>query len=101
MPPCARKAASWGAKYLGAYPTKEETMFSACIRSAVAGACLSAMATAALAATGEYGNMCSMGLAMGKDVPTDCTVNVKLKGKPYCFRSPSALTQLLDADSCH
>jgi len=70
-------------------------MFSACIRSAVAGACLSAMATAALAVTGEYGNMCSMGLAMGKDVPTDCTVNAQLQGKTYCFSSTSALTQFM------
>jgi YHS domain-containing protein len=70
-------------------------MFSACIRSAVAGTCLLTMATAALAVTGEYGNMCTMGLAMSKDVPTDCTVNAQLQGKTYCFSSTSALTQFM------
>jgi len=70
-------------------------MFSAYIRSAVAGTCLFAVATAALAVTGEYGNMCTMGLVMGKDVPTDCTVNAQLQGKTYCFSSTSALTQFM------
>ena len=70
-------------------------MFSAYIRSAVAGTCLFAAATAALAVTGEYGNMCTMGLAMGKDVSTDCTVNAQLQGKTYCFSSTSALTQFM------
>ena len=38
-------------------------MVRAYITSAVAGAFLLGMATAALAVTGEYGNMCTMGLA--------------------------------------
>ena len=45
------------------------------ITSAVAGAFLLGLTTAALAVTGEYGNMCTMGLASGKDIQTDCTIN--------------------------
>jgi YHS domain-containing protein len=70
-------------------------MFRAYVASAVAGACLLGMATAAMAVTGEYGNMCTMGLAMGKDVQTDCTVNAQVQGKTYCFSSTSALTQFM------
>ena len=45
-------------------------MLRAYVTSAVAGAFLLGMATAALALTGEYDNMCTMGLAMGKDIKT-------------------------------
>ena len=38
-----------------------------------------------MAATGEFGNRCAMGLAMGKDIATDCSVNADLGGKTYCF----------------
>lgn len=61
---------------------KEETMVRAYITSAVAGAFLLGMATAALAVTGEYDNMCTMGLALGKDVQTDCSVNSRFKASP-------------------
>jgi len=38
------------------------------------------------AAQGEFGNRCTMGLAMHKHVPTDCSVNwVGDDGKTYCF----------------
>jgi hypothetical protein len=71
-------------------------MVGAYIKSAVAGAFLLGMATtAALAVTGEYGNMCTMGLASGKDIQTDCSVNVQVQGKTYCFGSQSALTQFM------
>ena len=53
------------------------------------------MATAALAVTGEYGNMCTMGLANGKDIKTDCSVNTQIQGKTYCFGNQSALTQFM------
>ena len=56
------------------------------ITSAVAGALLLGMATAALALTGEYSNMCTMGLALGKDIQTDCTVNAQLQGKTLLLR---------------
>jgi hypothetical protein len=36
-----------------------------------------------------------MGLAMSKDVPTDCSVNAQFQGKIYCFSSMSALTQFM------
>jgi len=70
-------------------------MFRAYITPAVTSICLVGLATAALAVTGEYGNMCTMGLAMSKDVPTDCSVNAQLQGKTYCFSSTSALTQFM------
>ena len=60
------------------------------LTSAVAGAFVLGMATAALA--GEFGNMCSMALAMGKDVQTDCSIHGKLEGKTYCFGSKEAMS---------
>ena len=65
------------------------------VTSAFAGAFLLGLSTAALAVTGEYRNMCTMGLAMSKDVPTDCSVNMQIQGKTYCFGSSSALTQFM------
>lgn len=56
--------------------------------SAVAGAAL--FTTAALAATGEYDNMCAMGLALEKKVETDCSVNAEIDGKTYCFGNEQA-----------
>jgi hypothetical protein len=53
------------------------------------------MATAALAVTGEYGNMCSMGLALGKDIPIDCSINTQLQGKTYCFGSKGAMSEFM------
>jgi hypothetical protein len=55
------------------------------LKSAVAGALLLGMTTAVMAVTGEFGNRCAMGLAMGKDIPTDCSVSAPLGGKTYCF----------------
>ena len=66
-----------------------------CISSALAGTFFIGMATAALAVTGEYDNMCTMGLASGKDIKTDCSVNAQIQGKTYCFGSQSALTQFM------
>ena len=48
------------------------------------------LATTAYAATGQFSNMCSWGLANQKDVPTDCSVNTSIKGKTYCFSSQEA-----------
>ena len=50
---------------------------------------------AALAGMAEYGKMCTMGLASGKEVHTDCAVNAQVQGKTYCFSSQSALTQFM------
>ena len=57
-------------------------MVKSYITSAFAGALLLGFATAALAVTGEYGNMCSMGLALGKDIQTDCSINARSKARP-------------------
>jgi YHS domain-containing protein len=70
-------------------------MRKAYVTSAVAGAFLLAMATAALAVTGEYDNMCTMGLAMGKDIKTDCSINATIEGKTYCFGSEEAKTEFM------
>jgi YHS domain-containing protein len=61
------------------------------ISSALAGALVLGLATATLAATkGEFDNMCTQGLAMGKDVQTDCSVNTTIAGKTYCFGNEEA-----------
>lgn len=56
----------------------------------LAGAFALGLATAALAATGQFDNMCSWGLANQKDVQTDCSVNATIQGKTYCFSSDQA-----------
>jgi YHS domain-containing protein len=65
------------------------------VTSAFAGALLLGLTTAALAVTGEYGNMCTMGLASGKDIQTDCSINSQIQGKTYCFGSKEAMTQFM------
>ena len=45
--------------------------------------------------TGEYDNMCTMGLARGKDIKTDCSVNGQLDGKTYCFGNQAAKTEFM------
>jgi YHS domain-containing protein len=70
-------------------------MSRAYITSVFAGAFLLGMATAALAVTGEYSNMCTMGLALGKDIQTDCSINAQLEGKTYCFGSKEARTEFM------
>jgi YHS domain-containing protein len=62
------------------------------ILSAVTGAMLLGLATAALAATGEYDDLCTMGLALGKEIKTDCSVNAVIDGKTYCFGNEDAKT---------
>ena len=70
-------------------------MIRAYVTSAVAGAVLLGLATAALAVTGEYDNMCTMGLALGKDVATDCSINAQIGGKTYCFGSQEAMAEFM------
>ena len=61
------------------------------IGSAIAGALVLGLVTAAMTATkGEVGNMCTESLALGKDTPTDCSVNATIKGKTYCFGNKEA-----------
>ena len=69
-------------------------MVKAYITSAVAGAFLLGLATVALA-TGEFSNMCTMGLASEKDIQTDCSINSQLEGKTYCFGSKEAMAEFM------
>lgn len=62
------------------------------ILSAMTGAMLLGVATAAFAATGEYDDMCTMGLALGKEIKTDCSINESIDGKTYCFGNEEAKT---------
>lgn len=38
----------------------------------------------------EFDGLCVMGLAEGKRIKTDCSVNIVLDGKTYCFRTEDA-----------
>jgi YHS domain-containing protein len=74
----------------------EENMITSYLRSAVVGALVLGLAAPAVAATkGQFGNMCTMGLAMHKNVPTNCSVNTIYKGKTYCFGNEQAKSQFL------
>jgi YHS domain-containing protein len=59
---------------------------------------LASGASAALAEAfveGEFGGECVMGLALGKDIQTDCSVNIVYKGRTYCFGNETAKTLFL------
>jgi len=38
----------------------------------------------------EYGHMCAMSLARGKEVETDCSINAQIDGMTYCFGNEDA-----------
>ncbi len=63
--------------------------------SASAGILLLGLTTVALAATGQFDNMCAEGLALGKDIKTDCSVNATIDGKTYCFGNAQAKTDFM------
>jgi YHS domain-containing protein len=66
------------------------------ITSAFAGALLLGLGTtAALAVTDEFSNKCAMGLASSKDIQTDCSINMEIQGKTYCFGSEEAMIQFM------
>jgi YHS domain-containing protein len=68
------------------------------VTSAIAGAFALGLATAALAATkGEFDNMCAEGLALHKEIKTDCSVSGTYKGKTYCFGNEQAKTDFMKA----
>jgi YHS domain-containing protein len=57
----------------------------------IAGAFALGLATAAVAATkGQFDNRCAEGLALHKEIKTDCSVNAAYKGRTYCFGSEQA-----------
>jgi YHS domain-containing protein len=74
---------------------KETTMTRSILKSALTGAMLLGLATAAWAVTGEFDNMCTMGLATSKNIQTDCSINAQLQGKTYCFGSKEAMAEFM------
>jgi len=74
----------------GAFP-RSKSMNKTRLTAAFAGAML--FATAAIA--GEYSNYCTMGLATGKKIQTDCSVSSQLEGKTYCFGSKEAMGEFM------
>jgi len=62
---------------------------------ALAFAFMLGVATTAYGATGEFGNMCSWGLANHKDVKTDCSTNSEFRGRTYCFSSRESQTNFM------
>jgi YHS domain-containing protein len=44
----------------------------------------------AAATEGEFDNDCVMGLAFGKEIKTDCSVNTVYAGSTYCFGNMTA-----------
>jgi YHS domain-containing protein len=65
-------------------------MMKTASRIVVLAAALGLGVCAAHATEGEYGNECVMGLAQGKDIHTDCSVNTVYNGKTYCFGNETA-----------
>jgi YHS domain-containing protein len=47
------------------------------------------------ATQGEFDGECVMGLALGKEIKTDCSVNTVYAGKTYCFGNETARTLFL------
>jgi YHS domain-containing protein len=58
------------------------------LASAMAGAMLFATSTFAA----EFDDTCAMGLALGKDLHTNCSVSAEIAGKTYCFGDEKAKT---------
>jgi YHS domain-containing protein len=54
---------------------------------ALVGLCLPAGASAT---EGEFDNDCVMGLALGKEIKTDCSVRTVYAGSTYCFGNETA-----------
>ena len=65
-------------------------MDRALLKFAMASAVVLGLSTGAFAATGEFDDMCALGVANGKEVKTDCSINTKIDGKTYCFGNNSA-----------
>jgi len=50
---------------------------------------------AAAAGDAEFDGECVMGLALGKDIKTDCSVTTVYGGRTYCFGNETARTLFL------
>jgi len=72
---------------------------SSVFKSSLAVTLVLGFATTAYAATGEFGNQCSWGLANHKHVQTDCSINSTYKGHTYCFGSAEAQTNFMKSPS--
>ena len=48
------------------------------------------LSAAAAATEGEFDDNCVMGLALGKEIKTDCSVNTVYAGRTYCFGNETA-----------
>jgi YHS domain-containing protein len=65
------------------------------ILGAAAVALVLGMASPASATEGEFESDCVMGLALGKEIKTDCSVNTSYNGKTYCFGNETARSLFL------
>jgi YHS domain-containing protein len=60
-------------------------------RKCLIAAALMLLCLPAIAATaGEFDNDCVMGLALGKEIKTDCSVSTVYGGSTYCFGNETA-----------
>jgi hypothetical protein len=60
------------------------------------GVCLMVAASGSFAGKSEFGDMCVTGLAMGKEVPTDCSINTMVGDKMYCFSGDKPKQMFMD-----
>ncbi len=61
------------------------------VTSALATVFAMSLAMTAVAATkGQFDNMCAEGLALHKNIKTDCSVHGMYQGKTYCFGNEQA-----------
>ena len=51
---------------------------------------LPSVPAAGAATEGEFDDNCVMGLALGKEIKTDCSVSTVYAGKTYCFGNETA-----------
>ncbi|MCJ7599658.1 MAG: hypothetical protein MUO41_13760 [Methyloceanibacter sp.] len=60
--------------------------------SALGGLMLLAAAGSSLAAEteSEFDGLCTMGLALGQEIKTDCSINAVIDGRTYCFGNEQA-----------
>ena len=63
---------------------------------AAAALLLGGAALAVAGTEGEFDGECVMGLALGKDIKTDCSVNTTFNGKTYCFGNETAKAVVLN-----
>ena len=59
-------------------------------------AALIMIAGTSFAGKSEFGDMCVTGLAMGKEVPTDCSINTMVGDKMYCFSGDAPKKMFMD-----